>query len=216
MPWPEADFDSAHTLTRRGCPIFRVFCERWEPRTPEAPRLDVEVAFARVERTLLSVAFDLDFGFDSDFGLILNRVPSYRRRVHRGRAALQRRVRFTNRCRLQPPSESVTKRVPHPSRVLCERAGPLISSSPRSLMVEAHKTNHHTPAPEGRPMIAQDVSPGWVSKREPSPGGTTEDRRSGKSKRKTAPKSEQPGRARRSVVPMKAIDREQQDHSRSE
>src|SRR5271155_5462795 len=35
----DVDFDPGRTLIRRGCPIFRVFCERWEPRTPAAPFL---------------------------------------------------------------------------------------------------------------------------------------------------------------------------------
>ena len=32
----DVDFDFDRTLIRGGCPIFRVFCERWEPRTPAA------------------------------------------------------------------------------------------------------------------------------------------------------------------------------------
>ncbi len=35
----DVDFDFDRTPIRRGCPIFRVFCERWEPRTPAAPFL---------------------------------------------------------------------------------------------------------------------------------------------------------------------------------
>jgi len=33
------DLDLARTLIKRGCPIFRVLCERWEPQTPAAPVL---------------------------------------------------------------------------------------------------------------------------------------------------------------------------------
>jgi len=32
-------------------------------------------------------------------------------------------------------------------------------------MAKARKTNHRIPAPEGRQTIAQDVSPGWISKK---------------------------------------------------
>jgi hypothetical protein len=35
----DVDFDFDSTLIRRGCPIFLVFCERWEPRKPAAPFL---------------------------------------------------------------------------------------------------------------------------------------------------------------------------------
>ncbi len=33
------DLDLARTRIRRGCPILRVLCEKWEPRTPPPPPL---------------------------------------------------------------------------------------------------------------------------------------------------------------------------------
>jgi hypothetical protein len=56
---------SIATLFRKGCPISRVLCEKWE--TTAACSAVVAVAFARVERTLLSAAFDFDLALDFDF-----------------------------------------------------------------------------------------------------------------------------------------------------
>ena len=55
--------DSRVRQKQKGCPIPRVLCEEWEPRTPTAYAVDVVLDFARVERTLLSVAFDVDLDF---------------------------------------------------------------------------------------------------------------------------------------------------------
>ena len=40
----DVDFDSVRTLIRRGCPISRVLCEKWELRTPAPRAFDVDVA----------------------------------------------------------------------------------------------------------------------------------------------------------------------------
>jgi hypothetical protein len=53
----------------------------------------VGVGVARVGRTLLSVAFDLAFDFALDFDFDPSRRDTHRRQYHRGRAALQRRVK---------------------------------------------------------------------------------------------------------------------------
>jgi len=46
------------------------FCAQgWDKRTPAALALDVVLDVARVERTLLSVAFDVGFDFDVDLDL---------------------------------------------------------------------------------------------------------------------------------------------------
>jgi hypothetical protein len=77
-----------------------------------------------------------------------------------------------------PVCEHITRRlVPRPKarveRTLLSAAFDLDSDF--DLTVEAPTRSHSTPAPEGRPKIAQDEVLGQPQvKRKPSPGGTTE------------------------------------------
>lgn len=80
---------------KMGAPFLRVLCAR--VGTPDARsaalEVDVDLAVARVERTLLSIVFDVDFDFDFDGTLIRRGCPilarSLRKSGNHGR--LQRR-----------------------------------------------------------------------------------------------------------------------------
>src|SRR5260370_892830 len=92
---------------------------------------DLDFDFARVERTLLSVAFDF------------------------GRFVSGYAFRHTASPALPWKSGASAPRKVHKSM----RASAPEGTPPR-FMVEACRPTHHTPAPEGRHTLAPDVSPG--------------------------------------------------------
>jgi hypothetical protein len=73
----DVDLDLARTLLKQGCPISRVLCEKWEPRTPAAPFLTL----------MLPLLLILNWKGKPGKGTTFSRAIS---RHHRGRAALQR------------------------------------------------------------------------------------------------------------------------------
>jgi hypothetical protein len=90
------DLDLVRTLIRRGCPIFRVFCERacpepvegWEPPTPAAPLLTLTLTL------LLTLPLPLtlfDFALAPIPGLVIPRArrreePAVRQQRHNSRS----------------------------------------------------------------------------------------------------------------------------------
>jgi len=65
----DLDFDFDRTLITRGVPHFSRLLREVGITDAFSPVFDVDVAVARVERTLLSVAFDVDLDFDVDTDL---------------------------------------------------------------------------------------------------------------------------------------------------
>ncbi len=106
----DVDLDLAGTRIRRGCPISRVLCEKWEPRTPAPPPLTLMLPLpvwnghsCPLPLTLilpLTLVFDRDLdcrGWEDSYQGMPSGIP--RSRHDRGRAALKRRVKQGGRSR---------------------------------------------------------------------------------------------------------------------
>ena len=131
-------------------------------RAPPPAALEVVLGFDRVERTLLSAAFDVVFDLGLDF------VPGGKH--NRGRAALQRRVKHPKPNRAAAPAEEeeeITRsgrarlQPCRPSPRLSPRLQPLRSASPAP--TNKNGASPKGPAPHLFTLYYQNIKPKGVN-----------------------------------------------------